>query len=656
LLKINKVFSLFSLLLLSYGISPAQSVLKDSVLTTPDVIVRGSRLEEFDAGVKVVATDSLTKNNYRHNNLTTLLEQNTNIYIKSYGLGSLSTMSFRGAGAAQTSVLWNGFNLQSPMNGTLDLALVPVSLVEQVKVQYGGSGALWGSGSVSGSIHLDNKPVFGKGLSFRYSSSYGSFQTTSQLASISLSKKNFITSIKGFYSEAKNNFPYINTAQFGEPRTIQSNAALKQYGYMLDNYFRISKRNQFNVRLWQQYSNREIPPVMSVNLSDAVQKDWFVRLSTEFQHSRALSTWNVRLAYFDESLLYQDKLAAINSHNHSISQISEAETKITVFKNALLNIGVNNTYSTATVDSYEGRPVQNRSALFASFKCSNKKNTLKINVGARKEVVSSTRYNHLLWVPLMPFVGTDVSLTKKIILKSNISRNYRLPTFNDLYWVPGGNINLLPEQGWSEEVGLNFIHKNKNSTGKNSGTSGSRVSELLVSSTVFNRNIDNWILWIPNGSYWTPENVLKVWSRGMENSIDMVIDISTVKLKIGGRYDYVLSTNEKVPEGSESELQKQLIYVPLHKAGLKAGLNYKGYALSYMHNYTGWIYTQADNAAFIDPYWLGNMVFSKTFIKGKNGLDVLFKINNIWNKAYQVIAFRAMPGRNFEMGISIHFN
>ena len=169
MLKTIKIFSFLLFLLLSYRISYAQSAVKDSVLVTPEVTVRGSRLDEFDAGVKVITTDSLTQNKYRHNNLSTLLEQNTNIYIKSYGLGSLSTMSFRGGGAEQTSVLWNGFNLQSPMNGTLDLALVPVSLVDQVKVQFGGCGALWGSGSVSGSIHLDNKPIFGKGLSFRYS-------------------------------------------------------------------------------------------------------------------------------------------------------------------------------------------------------------------------------------------------------------------------------------------------------------------------------------------------------------------------------------------------------------------------------------------------------------------------------------------------------
>ena len=642
------------ILLFYHSYSEGQKLTTDTLVAAPEVVVYGNRLTEFNAGVKILTIDSLTQNQFRQNNLSSLLEQNSTLYIKSYGLGSLSTTSFRGASAEQTSLLWNGFNIQSPMNATLDLALVPVSLIDQVKVQYGGSGAMWGSGSVSGSIHLDNKPVFGKGLSLQYNNGYGSFHSFSDQVSATLSKKNYIISIKGFLNNAKNNFPYINTTEYGSPLIKQSNASLQQYGYMMDNYIKISKRNQLNFRVWQQSSNREIPPTMVVNISDAVQKDWFLRLSSEWQHTRNKTVWNARAAYFDEYLLYQDKFAATNSHNHSICQISEVETKINVFKSGLLNIGINNTNNTAIVDSYSGKPKQNRTALFTSFKYAGKKERWKINVGARKEIVSSTRYTHLLVVPIMPFAGADIALTKKMVLKSNVSRNYRLPAFNDLYWVPGGNINLQPEQGWSEEIGLAFIHKNKSFIKDSLGGTG--ISTINFSTTVFNRNIHNWILWVPAGNYWVPENVLKVWSRGIENTIDLTLNIHQIKFTTGLRFDYILSTNEKVPAGSENQLGKQLIYVPQYKGGLKVGGIYHGYSLSYTHNYTGIVYTQADDAAFVNGYWLGNMIFSKLFIKGNTGISLLFKINNIWNKSYQVIAYRAMPGRNFEIGISIQLN
>ena len=100
------------------------------------------------------------------------------IFIKSYGLGSLATTSFRGGSASHTAILWNGFNLGSPMNGQLDLSLVPVSLANNVSIQYGGAGALWGSGAVGGAILLNSEPEFDQGLTVDAGTAFGSARYT----------------------------------------------------------------------------------------------------------------------------------------------------------------------------------------------------------------------------------------------------------------------------------------------------------------------------------------------------------------------------------------------------------------------------------------------------------------------------------------------
>ncbi len=656
--KFYFVAILLFLLFMSSGLLKSQSLVTDSIASAPEVTVYGNRLKEFDAGVKVLTSDSVAKNSFRHANLSVFLEENSSLYVKSYGLGSLSTTAFRGASASQTSVLWNGFTLQSPMNGTLDLALVPVSLVDQVKVQFGGCGALWGSGAVSGSIHLDNIPAYGKGWALRYGANYGNFKNLSQHASVSLSKKRVVVSVKGFFNEAKNNFTYVNTAQYGEPQQRQTNAALQQYGYLIDHSLKVSKRDQFSIRIWQQYSHREIPPTMLVNFSDAVQKDWFLRLSSEWQHSRRKSMYNLRAAYFDENLLYRELSKNIDAYSRSICQITEAEAKVKVIERGMVTVGINNTYSTAQVDAYLGLPYQNRTAVFSSVKYTGKKENWKLNAGARKELISGSRYAESWGVPLMPFAGADFRIQKKIVLKTNLSRNYRLPTFNDLYWTPGGNLNLEPEQGWSQEAGLHFSHQEKSCTGGNCVASGKKLAALSVSTTIFNRNIHNWIMWVPQGNYWRPLNIMEVWSRGIENTAELKLNFVNYRIFFGAGYDYVLSTAEKVAPGNENELHKQLIYVPPHKTTGHAGITLKGYGVRYTQHYTSWVFTQADNETFIDPYWLGNLVLTKTYAMGTKGMGInfLFKINNVWNSNYQVLAFRAMPGRNFEAGISLQYN
>ena len=108
----------------------------------------------------------------------------------------------------------------------------------------------------------------------------------------------------------------------------------------------------------------------------------------------------------------------------------------------------------------------------------------------------------------MPSLGIEGRLAAPLLLKAKISRNYRLPTLNDRFWEPGGNENLLAEQGWSEELGLHTY-------------GGENKHTWSYSITGFNRLIDNWILWsIAEGtSFWAANNITRVWSRGVEQRI-----------------------------------------------------------------------------------------------------------------------------------------
>jgi len=61
-------------------------------------------------------------------------------------------------------------------------------------------------------------------------------------------------------------------------------------------------------------------------------------------------------------------------------------------------------------------------------------------------------------LPLMPRIGFNYQVLKneQFYFSASISRNYNLPTLNDLYWYPGGNKELKAESGIEVESGLNF--------------------------------------------------------------------------------------------------------------------------------------------------------------------------------------------------------
>ena len=136
------------------------------------------------------------------------------------------------------------------------------------------------------------------------------------------------------------------------------------------------------------------------------------------------------------------------------------------------------------------------------------------------------------------------------------------------------------------------------------------------------------------------------------------------KGKLSGRYQYVKATNTAVYDGLEEVLHKQLLYTPNHSAGLVMQAERGAFSGTYLHQWTGKRFTTTDNSASLPGFYTGNLLLRYTFFlqplsdgKGRAGASaqgssvaVDFRLENIWNTPYQVIAYRPMPGRNWRLG------
>ena len=150
------------------------------------------------------------------------LQNQTGIYLKSYGGGSLATVSIRGASASQTAVLWNGFQVQSPMLGLLDWSLLPVLFSDEITLQHGGNSAVWGSGAIGGAVLMENKPDFSTKRKVKLETGYGSFGSWNGEAAAKFANQKWASSTRIFYQKAKNDFPYQPSP--GSPEKRQTNA------------------------------------------------------------------------------------------------------------------------------------------------------------------------------------------------------------------------------------------------------------------------------------------------------------------------------------------------------------------------------------------------------------------------------------------------
>ncbi|MDB4443167.1 TonB-dependent receptor [Saprospiraceae bacterium] len=569
-------------------------------------------------------------------NISELISSESGIFIKSYGSGSLATSSIRGGSAGHNLVLWNGFSLQSPILGLLDLSLLPLNSVEEISLQKGGNSAIWGSGAIGGVIGMDSQPNFGIHRSLDVKSTIGSFGNYNQELKIGYGGLRIYGITKVFHQQGENNFKYFVAPGF--PKRQQTNAEVSQLNVIQDLYWKMGQNNQVDFHIWQQFSNRNIPPTNVQTKSIANQIDRSTRLMVDWKNINETYVIQGKVGFFKERLDYRDNAISLISLSDFSTLTSEFNVQ-KFWKNKHKILGaITHSLTMANNDGYTESPIENRSAIQLSYFF--QKNNYKFQTSIRQELVDGNL------IPLVPSLGFDYSIFSWFKFQGKVSRNYRIPTLNDRFWNSGGNKNLKPESGWSEEATIS----NPFTIGK---------SNFEFSITAFNRNIDNWILWAPaqGQPFWSAFNVSKVWSRGLEPRFSFFYKSKTtenslaIDVKIG--YDFIKSTNEVAMELPRREVGEQIIYVPLHQVFGRATLSWKNIVLSYQHSFTGKARGQFGD---IDSYHIGNIRMQYFTGWKKYKSTIFLNIKNSWNVNYIVVERRPMPGTHFQLGIKFSFN
>ena len=617
---------------LSMVVLSAQSTL-DSVQSLPVLEVKASFDREQSIGASQRSWSVEQLGQLSVNNLAEALSLETSTYLKSYGLGSLATSSIRGGSAGQTLILWNGLPLRSPMLGQLDLALLPTQAVEEMTLTKGGGSSLWGSGAIGGVLNLNNRAAFGKTFSLNSGTDLGSFGQFQQQLGLDLGGQKWRARTKLSHRQAQNNFYY--PLGRGLPERQQTNAALSQQSFLQDFYWRLDERKTLAAHFWWQASDRQIPPTNVQTRSEAYQQDQSTRFMLDFTEVTRRGKWEMKAGFFEEHLGFYDPQIRLASESRFRTYLGDISASWQLGEQQHLLLGSTQTLTEARAEGYGAQiPQQWRIALFASWKGRWRAGVFQFSL--RQEMVDGRL------VPLMPALGLQWELPAQLSLKVKVSRNYRLPTFNDLYWRPGGNPNLLAESGWSQELGFEKVWQ--------AGKLG-----INTSITAFNRLIDNWILWSiqEEQSFWSANNITRVWSRGLEPRLNINYAFSDGQIDWQNGYDYIRSTNQIALERPRMKAGTQLLYTPVHQLFTKISLKYRNTQLTYHHRYTG--ATQGQNEA-IPAFQVGRLGLGWQVLMKRYQIQVHGSINNLWDSNYVIIERRPMPGRHFQISLQFSYS
>lgn len=616
----------------------------DSIFSiTPPITVSASRImllkNDSPFSVQLIDRESIEKTN--GSQLSDVLKTANNVYVKSYGgNSSLKTVSVNGLNAEHTLILLNGVRLNSTQNAQFDLSLLPKESIESIEIIPSGSSASYGSDALSGVINIKTFSAdrFAVENSFRTEvgaelGSYGYSKYNLQLAGRLMN-----SSLKILYSNesSKDDFEYF---YFNGKEDVLKNRVNNSYSR--DNLFLDYTFDNGSDRLaivsYYNSANRFIPGIETgSDPANANQKD---------------KNWNTIVNYekkgdnvFSATLNYQNNLINYSPYKNSSNYFknllfsSNANYLINGAKYKLLLGGE---FSAAAIESDQLDGYRQRNT--AAFYLSN-----ETKLAENFTVFPSARYEHISDIERQVFtakVGVNYKPFKNnlLIMKSSAGNSFRSPTFNELYWITGGNENLLPEKSVSIEAGIlstfRFIANNS------------------VEFTYTYIDAVDKILWKPGSTiYWTPENVGNSLSNVLSVTFNSDYSVSSSSsVRINFNYSLNSSVKNNMDYPNDAAYGKQLIYIPKSMFKLNVGFNAAKFGVGAGSVFIGERYSDFENKNVMNPDFVldGNIYYSLN-IGNVNAL-IKFEVNNITNENYQVISGYPMPLRNYKLIITLKY-
>ena len=578
-----------------------------------EVLISDSQLRTFSTSQ---STTKLNDSVIRHNlpSLTQLLNYNSSIFFRENGFGMVSSASFRGTTAQQTAVVWNGININSQFNGQTDFNTIQANVFNEINIRAGGGSVIYGTSAIGGSIHLGNNLKFGNHFENRIQTEFGSFNTLAINYNVDAGGKNWTVNAAISHNKSDNNFKLFNGG-----RNI--NGRFTNLSFSANAAYRLNRGNilKFYNSVFEgdRHFSLLTPTDTKTKYFDSNSRNLL-----QWENTLGKLKSKIGAAYLKESYEYFQ-----NIHNE-ISAGSKSNTLITkydgvyIFKNIVLNGIVEYSKTKAQgVDLVQNSREITSTAILLKDQVSDKFN---FELGIRKEFTEAYES------PFLYSVGAKYKL-KKYALRVNGSRNFRIPTFNDLFWIDGGNPNLKPESSFQGEIGNDFTFKN-----------------VTFSITGYYMKIADMIQWIPGtSSTWFPQNVNRVNSYGIESNFEYKKAFGSVQISLNGNYAYTVSENEAT--------RKQLIYVPFHKATSALGIAVQRFNFTYQLLLNGETFTMSDNNPNykIDAYSVSNIGLEYAITKNQNFV-VGGKIRNVFDSEYEVIQNRTFPGRNYAIYLTLN--
>jgi vitamin B12 transporter len=570
--------------------------------------------------------------------------------LKDYGAGQLVTAGYRGGAARHTVMRWNGMRLNSPSHGTTDLSVLPLSGLQKLRLS-GGTAASSRTGSaLGGLLDLETGAPATQGTAGSVSAGWGSFgqwQTESTMEyGMSMWQGRSLFGI----SRADNDFPVPHPV-LADVR--MPDAEWSRWYAVQDFGGRAGEQGYWTAAFSGSGTQRNLPPGLQTTDQGEWQEDQM--LLGAARYTQALGGWQtaLRLGWLDERIRYRNQAADLQSDARSKAQ------EIGLEAGRSWHLG-------RSRDRQHIVSLDNQLAL-------RREQVVSSGFGEAQEFLELRLLSSLIWSPVKRFYlqadliqdryGADWMPTQPVLrvhglllqrggpgdrsaqstggslqleAGTGLARHYARPALNDRFWEPGGNPDLLAEQGWLADADARLSVR----TGQG--------LDMALHGSAWSGRIAHWIQWTPgSGGWWQASNLHEVYSRGAELRLALQAELesdgpsgagSAARWKLAAD---VLYSHTRLRTASGD----RLLYQPGQRASATLGVQGRGLRLGLRYAYTGQQPVQTDGSRNLPAFGLlgADAGYTRRLARWEMGLSL--QLDNLLNDYIESVLNRPQPGR-----------
>ena len=639
--------------------------------TIEDVVVTAERSRTANV-FSTIPVQSFSGNDIRLmglQNLADAVKKFAGTSVKDYGgIGGMKTVSVRNLGAQHTAVSYDGIVVSNTQAGQIDIGRFSLDNVSLLSMAVGQSSDMlqsarhYASAAVMGISTAQPLPADKSSL-LRIGLSGGSWgQINPKVRLWQRLSGSSVLSINADYMRADGTYPYTLVNGLESTRERRENSGISQWHVEGNVNTSFSDSSRLDVKAYYYRSSRGLPGSVILYNNESNEHLWDENLFAQAIYNKRWNEqwqWVARAKYTHSWNKYEDyNIKYTNGRKEELNSQDEYYASATINWQPLRWLSMSLAEDAAfnklrTTVNGSPNPLRFTSLTALAAKLRIGRLTAEGNMVmtyATESLTESEKYS-LKTPDDRKHLSPSLSLSWRILpeealyIRALYKSTFRMPTFNDLYYLQIGNTSLRPEKAHEYGIGITW----------NSRRTGC-LKYIALTADGYHNNVTDKIVAFPSTYIWKMVNFGKVEIWGVDATVATEVDIARKTCAMLSASLSFQDAQDKTP--GSATYGSQLPYTAKVSGGISLILNTPWLTVGYSATGQGKRYSMAQNIREyqLPAYMEHSVSISRRFDLGNSSnINLQLSVNNITDEQYEIIKYYPMPDRSLTASATVEF-